>query len=74
MLPLGIRVRIEGQEALIVARTLSGVPRYDVRLANGQLLKYAFESELEVINAGDALAPALHGLGRNRSLNGHDCA
>lgn len=49
MLRLGTRVKLDGQEAMIVARTLAGVPRYDVRLSDGRVVKYAFETDLEVI-------------------------
>lgn len=49
MLRLGTKVKLDGQEAMIVARTLAGVPRYDVRLSDGRVVKYAFETELEVI-------------------------
>ncbi|WP_084536807.1 hypothetical protein [Azospirillum halopraeferens] len=47
MLRLGTKVRLQGQEALIVARTLVGTPRYDVRLADGRLVKYAVETDFE---------------------------
>ncbi len=59
MLRLGTKVRLGGQDAMVVARTMAGVPRYDVRLSDGQLVKYAFESELEVVGADEAIAPAL---------------
>ncbi|AWJ91578.1 hypothetical protein Sp245p_17230 (plasmid) [Azospirillum baldaniorum] len=56
MLRLGTRVRFAGQEALVVARTLAGEPTYDIRLADGRLIKYAAESDLEPIE-GDGSAP-----------------
>lgn len=59
MLRLGTKVRLGGQEAMVVARTMAGVPRYDVRLSDGQLVKYAFESELEVIGGDEVMAPVL---------------
>lgn len=49
MLRLGTRVRFAGQDALVVARTLAGEPTYDIRLADGRLIKYAAESDLEAI-------------------------
>ena len=57
MLRLGTRVRLAGQDAMVVARTLAGVPRYDVRFSDGQLAKYVFEAELEVIGADEIMAP-----------------
>ncbi len=56
MLRLGTRVRIGGQEAQVVARTLAGVPAYDVRLADGRLVKYAAESDFEVIEQDEFLS------------------
>lgn len=56
MLRLGTRVRIGGQEAQVVARTLAGVPAYDVRLADGRLVKYASETDFEVIEPGEFLS------------------
>ncbi|WP_237905941.1 hypothetical protein [Azospirillum brasilense] len=49
-------MRFAGQEALVVARTLAGEPTYDIRLADGRLIKYAAESDLEPIE-GDGSAP-----------------
>ncbi|CAO3453129.1 hypothetical protein [Azospirillum argentinense] len=56
MLRLGTRVRFAGQEALVVARTLAGEPTYDIRLADGRLIKYAAASDLEPIE-GDGSEP-----------------
>ncbi|WP_247890112.1 hypothetical protein [Azospirillum brasilense] len=42
-------MRFAGQDALVVARTLAGEPTYDIRLADGRLIKYAAESDLEPI-------------------------
>jgi hypothetical protein len=56
MLRLGTRVRIGGQEAQVVARTLAGVPAYDVRLADGRLVKYAAATDFEVIDPGEFLS------------------
>ncbi|WP_449227856.1 hypothetical protein [Azospirillum argentinense] len=42
-------MRFAGQEALVVARTLAGEPTYDIRLADGRLIKYAAASDLEPI-------------------------
>ncbi|GAA4258735.1 hypothetical protein GBZ26_11090 [Azospirillum formosense] len=59
MLRLGTRVRFAGQDALVVARTLAGEPTYDIRLADGRLIKYAAESDLEPIEGdGSELPPA----------------
>lgn len=57
MLRLGTRVRFAGQDALVVARTLAGEPTYDIRLADGRLIKYAAESDLEPIE-GDGSEPS----------------
>ncbi|MDW7551765.1 MULTISPECIES: hypothetical protein [Azospirillum] len=52
-------MRFAGQEALVVARTLAGEPTYDIRLADGRLIKYAAESDLEPIEGdGPDSAPA----------------
>ncbi|HEY0835571.1 MAG TPA: hypothetical protein VGE72_16835 [Azospirillum sp.] len=69
MLRLGTKVRIGGQEALVVARTLAGVPSYDVRLSDGRLVKYAAESDLEVMDVTDALPSTLQVPGQGRPLN-----
>ncbi|MDQ2102549.1 hypothetical protein [Azospirillum isscasi] len=47
-------MRYAGQDALVVARTLAGEPTYDIRLADGRLIKYAAESDLEPIEGGGA--------------------
>ncbi|WP_343207280.1 hypothetical protein [Azospirillum formosense] len=52
-------MRFAGQDALVVARTLAGEPTYDIRLADGRLIKYAAESDLEPIEGdGSELPPA----------------
>lgn len=48
MLSLGKKVRLKGQAGMVIARTLSGEPTYDVRLADGSLVRYIRESELEL--------------------------
>ncbi|MGY0833111.1 hypothetical protein [Azospirillum argentinense] len=50
-------MRFAGQEALVVARTLAGEPTYDIRLADGRLIKYAAESDLEPIEGDGSEAP-----------------
>lgn len=52
MLRLGTPVKIKGRDALVVARTLAGDPRYDVRLADGTVMKYLKEEDLEPVAAG----------------------
>lgn len=74
MLRLGTKVRLGGQDALVVARTLAGVPRYDVRLNDGQLVKYAFEADLEVIATDEIMAPTLRGSSHNGAWGGHERA
>ena len=73
MLRLGTKVRINGRDALVVARTLAGVPRYDVRLDDGQVVKYAFESELEVVGTSEVMATTLRDPARAGAWNGHGC-
>lgn len=51
MLRLGTRVRMAGQDGLVVARTLAGTPAYDLRLADGRVVKYAAETDFEVIES-----------------------
>lgn len=58
MLRLGTKVRIAGQEGLVIARTLAGTPKYDVRLTGGRLIKYADESDLQVVEGSEVLPPA----------------
>ena len=74
MVRLGTRVRLGGQDARVVARTLAGVPRYDVRLDDGQLVKYAVESDFEVIGADETMAPALRDPMPRGAWSGHDRA
>lgn len=52
MLRLGTPVKINGREALVVARTLAGDPRYDVRFADGTVEKYVKEQDLEPVAGG----------------------
>lgn len=61
MLRLGTKVRFGGQDAMVVARTLAGIPRYDLRLDDGHLVKYALEADLEVVSTDGIMAPTLGG-------------
>ncbi len=61
MLRLGTPVNVQGRDGLgregtIVARTLAGERLYDVRLADGSVLNYVRESDLEPMPASLALA------------------
>ena len=58
MLRLGTRVRLKGQNALIVARTFGSVPTYDVGFADGRIVKCAAEADLVV----DGVAGTYDGL------------
>jgi hypothetical protein len=69
MLRLGTRVRIDGQDALVVSPTLAGVPSYDVRLSDGRLVKYASESDLEVVDGGEILPATPYAAGTIRTQN-----
>lgn len=69
MLRLGTKVRVDGQEAVVVARTLAGAPKYDVRLADGRLIKYASESDLEVLEESAVVPPTLGRRGRGGSID-----
>jgi len=71
MLRLGTKVRFDGQDAMVVARTLAGVPRYDLRLDDGQLVKYALEADLEVVSADAIMAPTLGGPAGTSAWGGH---
>ncbi len=42
----------------MVARTLAGEPTYDIRLADGRLIKYAAGSDLELIEENGSHSPA----------------
>lgn len=53
MLRLGTKVRHQGREAMVIARTLGGSRSYDLRLIDGTIVKYASEADCEVV-AGDA--------------------
>ncbi|KAA0684302.1 hypothetical protein [Roseomonas genomospecies 6] len=48
MLRLGTKVRHHGRDAMVIARTLGGHPSYDLRLADGTIVKYASEADCEV--------------------------
>ena len=52
MLRLGTRVRHRGREGMVIARTVCGTPSYDLRLADGSVVKYAAATDCEVV-AGD---------------------
>lgn len=56
MLRLGTPVKINGRDAMVVARTLAGDPRYDVRFTDGTVLKYVKEEDLEPAVADGAAA------------------
>lgn len=58
MLRLGTWVKYAGQDALVVARTLASEPTYDIRLADGRLVKYAAGSDLELIEGDVSHSPA----------------
>ncbi|MBP2294566.1 hypothetical protein [Azospirillum rugosum] len=47
-----------GQDGLVVARTLAGTPAYDLRLADGRVVKYAAESDFEVVESDAPARPA----------------
>ncbi|HYG87123.1 MAG TPA: hypothetical protein VD978_12765 [Azospirillum sp.] len=49
MLRLGTGVKVGGCDAVIIARTLCGAPRYDVRLRDGSVLSYVPEADIEVL-------------------------
>ena len=69
MLRLGTRVRIDGHNALIVARTLSGSPKYDLRLGDGRVIKYASEADFESIDTTEPLPAGLCTPSPNRLLD-----
>lgn len=48
MLRLGAKVRIQGQDAMIVARTLGAVAHYDLRLRDGTIIHYASAADFEL--------------------------
>ncbi|ALJ37717.1 hypothetical protein D9623_19435 [Azospirillum brasilense] len=49
MLRLGTKVRHHGQDAMVIARTLGGHSSYDLRLADGSIVKYAQEADCETM-------------------------
>lgn len=55
MLRLGTRVRLRNESGVVIARTLAGVTKYDVRLDDGRLVKYALDDELAVAESADSL-------------------
>ena len=57
MLRLGTGVKVSGRDAVIIARTLCGTPRYDVRLRDGSLLSYVSEADIEVPPQTDTQTP-----------------
>ncbi|WP_207457495.1 hypothetical protein [Azospirillum sp. SYSU D00513] len=59
MLRLGTKVRIDGLNALIVARTLTAAPKYDLRLSDGRIIKYASEADFESMETAEQLAAGL---------------
>ncbi|WP_448206172.1 hypothetical protein [Azospirillum sp. sgz302134] len=59
MLGLGTKVRHQGREAMVIARTLGGSRYYDLRLIDGTIVKYAAEEDCEVIApGGSGFAPS----------------
>ncbi|WP_264662021.1 hypothetical protein [Azospirillum canadense] len=62
MLRLGTKVRHQGREAMVIARTLGGSQSYDLRLIDGTIVKYASEEDCEVV-AGDAGRRSAFGAG-----------
>lgn len=57
MLRLGTPVRMNGRDALVVARTLAGDPRYDLRFEDGTVLKYVREEDMEPVAGRAAGGP-----------------
>ena len=49
MYRLGSRVRVRGKEGVLIGRLLLANPSYDVRMADGTLLKYIPEAEIEPV-------------------------
>lgn len=52
MLRLGTAVRLNGRDGMVVARTLTKDPYYDVRLDDGTVVKYVKEADLEPTGSG----------------------
>lgn len=46
MVRLGTPVRWSGHEGRVIARTMSGEPFYDLRLADGRIVHYVREADL----------------------------
>ncbi|MBK3774853.1 hypothetical protein JJL56_00040 [Azospirillum sp. YIM DDC1] len=59
MLRLGTKVRHHGQDAMVIARTLGGHPSYDLRLADGSIVKYAREADCEAMPSDGGFRPAV---------------
>lgn len=58
MLRLGTKVRHHGQDAMVIARTLGGHSSYDLRLADGSIVKYAQEADCETMLSDGGFRPA----------------
>lgn len=58
MLELGSTVTFRNRSALVVARTYGSPPRYDLRLANGGVVKYVLENEIVTDDGPPARAAA----------------
>lgn len=58
MLRLGTKVRHHGRDAMVIARTLGGHPSYDLRLADGSIVKYAQEADCEAMLSESGFRPA----------------
>ncbi len=56
MYRLGSRVRVRGKEGVLIGRLLLANPSYDVRMADGTLLKYIPEAEIEPVQEPAARA------------------
>lgn len=55
MIRLGTKIWYRGRTAMVVARTLAGNPTYDIRFADGGVVKYVPASDFEVV-ASEATA------------------
>jgi hypothetical protein len=59
MLKLGAAVRYQGHRGRVVACTSGREPLYDLNLADGRILRYVCESDLEIISPVLPPDPAL---------------
>lgn len=58
MLRLGSRVRYRGQIAMIVARTMTQEPTYDLRLADDSLVRYVPATDFDAIESAAEGSPS----------------